>query len=210
MTGFRFVAKFQKSGDSLMKQLLVPVLALVYFTILTSFPVLADNNDGMIIELKTSDFELTQTDISALAVGESRTIETESGRVVDIIRTVDGAEIYIDGELLEMHLDHEGLHEVHKIEKHVEIICEDDENCEKNVFVIAAHDSGDPDWVTEAGDTVIIHENIELSCTDDEEGSSCSDDAIWITEDGQELHQLHEGEKGHKIIVIKKKILTED
>ena len=157
-----------------MKQPLTAFLALVYCAILASFPLLADDQEELIIQLKTDDFELAETDIGALAVGESKTIETESGRVVDILRTADGAEIYVDGELLDLHMDHEGVHEM---TQRVEIICEDEGNCEKNVFVVNAHDS---------------------------------DDASWISEDGQDLHQLHEGKEGQKVIVIRKEILKQD
>ncbi len=37
-----------------------------------------------------------------------KTIETDSGKIIDILRTADGAEIYVDGELLEMNFDDEG------------------------------------------------------------------------------------------------------
>jgi len=150
-----------------MKQLLTAFLALAYFAVLAPFPLLAHDREEMTIQLKTGDFELTETDISALAVGESKTIETESGKVIDILKTADGAEIYVDGALLDLNFDHERPDGVHEITQNVEIICDD-------------------------------------------EGTSCSDDAIWISEDGQELHQLHEGNQDHKVFVITKEILTED
>ena len=92
-----------------------------------------------------------------------------------------------------MDLDHEGVHGEHMIQKHVEVICEDDEDCDENI---------------------IIHKEIEISCTDDEEGASCSDKNIWISEgedfDPEELHEKHKGEETHKVIVIKKEINPED
>jgi len=162
-----------------MKTLLKTILALATFVILAATTVQAENQKKMIVALKTSDFELTETDISSLAVGEAQTIETESGRVIDILRTVDGAEIYVDGELLEMNFDDDALHENHMVSKHV-----------------------------------FIHKEIELSCTDDEEGTSCSDKTIWVSDNGdidlEEIHEKHSSGNAHKVIVIRKEIITED
>ena len=44
-------------------------------------------------------------------LGESQTIETNNGKVIDLLRTADGVEIYVDGE-------GEG-HKVIMIRKHV-------------------------------------------------------------------------------------------
>jgi hypothetical protein len=197
-----------------MKQLLKPIFAFACLTVLASSPLLAGGQKEVVIALKTGDFELVETDVSEMAVGEARTIETENGKMIDILRTTDGAEVYIDGELLEMNAGSDGeRHELHRIEKHVEIICDDDENCNKEVFVVALDEGEQFDLTGTKGDTVIFHREIELSCTDSEEGTSC-DQAVLVNADGnidlEELHHLQEGEKGHKFIVIKKEILTED
>jgi hypothetical protein len=197
-----------------MKQLLKPIFAFACLTVLASSPLLAGGQKEVVIALKTGDFELVETDVSEMAVGEARTIETENGKMIDILRTTDGAEVYIDGELLEMNAGSDGeRHELHRIEKHVEIICDDDENCNKEVFVVALDEGEQFDLTGTKGDTVIFHREIELSCTDSEEGTSC-DQAVLVNTEGdidvEELHHLQEGEKGHKFIVIKKEILTED
>ena len=140
-----------------MKHYLRPVFALVVLLLLTAISVQAVAGGKMVIALKTDDFELAETDISELAVGEAQTIETESGTVIDILRTADGADIYVDGELLEMNFDDAGLHEVHVMEEHVEIVCDDDEDL-----------------------------------------------------DLEELHESHQSGEGHKVIVIKKEIVSED
>jgi len=116
--------------------------AIILLAIFVSGTVLAEAEEKMIIALKTDHFEVAETDISTLAVGEAKTIETDSGKVIDIIRTADGAEIYVDGELLEMDFDHEGLHEEHMIRKHVEIICAEGEDCDKHIVM---HAEGDTD-----------------------------------------------------------------
>ena len=169
-----------------MKHFLKPVLALASFAVFCTTPVQADTlekPEKLVIALKTNDFELTETDVSELAIGQAQTIETESGRVIDILRTADGVEIYVDGELLEMN----------------------------------AENVDQPD----AGNHVFIHNEIELSCThDDEEGTSCDEHVIWTSDgeeiDHEELHEMHKdlevsGDgKEHKVIVIKKEIVSED
>ena len=152
-----------------MKQYLKPVFALATFAFLAASSVQAESEEKMVIALKTDDFELTETDISTLAIGEGQTIETESGKVIDILRTPDGVEIYVDGEMLEMDFDHDGLHEEHMVRKHVEVICDSDEGCDEMIW-----NSAD--------------EDIDL----------------------EELRKMHEGEEGHKFIVIKKEIITQD
>ena len=144
-----------------MKHYLKPVFMLSVFVLIAANSAFAETE--MVIALKTDKFELTETDISTLAIGEAKTIETDSGSIIDILRTAEGAEIYVDGELLEMDFDYEG--------KHVEVICEDDNECDEHVIIVAG---GEEDI------------NIE------------------------ELHEMHNGEEGHKVIVIKKQINTQD
>ena len=197
-----------------MKHYLRPIFTLAALLLLTATSVQVTAGEKMVIALKTDDFELAETDISELAVGEAQTIETESGTVIDILRTADGAEIYVDGELLEMNFDGEGLHEEHVMEKHMEIVCDDDEECIKHVIVLGDDDSHNSEWVTADGENVFIHKEVEISCTDDEDGTSCSDRMIWISGDEsidlEELHELHQNDDGHKIIVIEKEVVSED
>jgi len=197
-----------------MKRYLQPIIALAVVAILTTTSVQAQTEEKVVVAIKTDHFALAKTDISELAVGEAKTIETESGKVIDILRTADGAEVFIDGKLLEMDFDDDGLHEEHMIRKHVEIICANDEDCDKHVVIHADDDSDITEWITEDGDNVIIHKEIELTCTDDEEGTSCSDQMVWVSDgdeiDIEELHKKHADGKGYKVIVIKKESDTED
>jgi len=194
-----------------MKHYLKPVFTLFVFILITANSVFAETE--MIIALKTDAFELAQTDISALAIGEAKTIETESGSIIDILRTADGAEIYVDGELLEMDFDHEGLHEGHMVKKHVEVICTDDEACDEHVIVLS-DDVDVSNWPVEEGENVVIHKEIELTCSDEDETGHCEDKMIWVSEgediDLEKIHEMHNGEQGHKVIVVKKQINTRD
>ena len=197
-----------------MKHYLRPVFALFAFALLISASVYAETREKMVIALQTDDFELAETDISTLAIGEAKTIETDSGKVIDILRTNDGAEIYVDGELLEMNFNDDNLHEEHMMEKHVEIVCHDEEECEENIFVISGDGDEESKWVTAEGEHVSIHREMEVTCSDDEEGSRCNHQMILISDDEdidlEGLHEEHEGGEGHKIIMIKKVHVTED
>ena len=101
----------------------------------------------VLIALHTDEFDLQETDISHLAVGESETIVTDSGQTIDLLRSGDGVEIYVDGELLDPGLgwdaavngEHAGTHQ------RVEVICVDDGSCEKTVWV---SDEADADSAT--------------------------------------------------------------
>ena len=196
-----------------MKYYLRPVFALFVLALLTSASVFAETREKMVIALQTDDFELAETDISALAIGEAKTIETDSGKIIDILRTNDGAEIYVDGELLEMNFNDDNLHEEHMMEKHVEIVCDNEEECDENIFILSGDGHEESEWVAADGEHVSIHREIEIRC-DDEEGSDCSHEMLLISDDGdidlEELHEQHGSGEAHKLIVIKKVHVTED
>lgn len=103
----------------------------------------ADHEKTIVVKLKTDDFEAIETDVSDLAVGESEIIHTEDGRTIDLLRTTDGVEIYVDGELVDTDLEGDGqVHKkhivVHKdidVETNVEIECDEAEECEELVWI---------------------------------------------------------------------------
>ena len=196
-----------------MKHYFRPVLALFVLTILDSASVFAETREKVVIALQTDDFELAETDISTLAIGEAKTIETDSGKVIDILRTIDGAEIYVDGELLEMNFNDEKLHEENMMERHVEIVCDSEDECDENIFILSGDGHEESEWVAADGEHVSIHREIEIRC-DDEEGSDCSHEMLLISDasdiDLEELHEQHGIGEAHKVIVIKKVHVTED
>jgi len=197
-----------------MKHYLRPVLALFALAILTSGYVFAESREKVFIALQTDDFELAETDISTLAIGEAKTIESESGKIIDILRTNDGAEIYVDGELLEMNFNENSLHDEHMMEERVEIVCDSEDECDENIFVLNGDLHEASEWVTADGEHVTIHSEVEVICSDDEEGSHCDREIILISDDGdidlKELHEEHASGEAHKRIVIKEVQITED
>ena len=151
----------------------------------------------MMFKLKTGDAEMIEADVSDMAVGESETFVTESGRTVDLLRTQDGMEVYLDGELLDM--DFENAHGKHMmIHKDTDVECYSDVEgeCEHDsVFIMAGDDLQAVD-----GDHVkIISKHVEVICNDDED----CEEMVWIS-DGDDVHveEFHE-EDGHKVIKIR-------
>ena len=140
-------------------QLIVLILAAVFLLGLSPTRAAEDasatGEKKIVIALKADDFEVHETDISHLAVGEAETIVTDSGKTVDLLRTEEGVEVYVDGELMGSDLDglgaHHGGHKV--IHKHVEIICDDDEDCDGLV-----HLEEDIDFDAEVHDHDLEHD----------------------------------------------------
>ena len=83
-----------------MKRLLIVPLA----TLLGLSAAIAggDAETRRMIAIHTDTLGLVEMDLSDLQLGESRTVTTEDGHVVDALVTAEGIEIYVDGELLEM------------------------------------------------------------------------------------------------------------
>lgn len=203
-----------------MKQIILLLVTGIF--VLSTSSLLAGEDVEKIVEekyivvLSTDDFELEETDLSHLAVGDAETILTESGKTVDLLRTEDGIEIYIDGELLDIGMGDVELHGSHKIiHTDVEIICDEDEECEENIWI---SEDGDIDLeaLHASGDhkVIMIHEDSEHGEMDVDvevlhEGHETAHKVIKIKhgEPGDDMGELHEAH-GEKIIIIKK--TTED
>ena len=86
--------------------------------IIASFSAIAGDDADVVVEekiviaLSTDDFELEETDLSHLAVGDAETIVTECGTTIDLLRTEAGIEVYVDGVLLDVGGAHEDPHSV--------------------------------------------------------------------------------------------------
>lgn len=197
-----------------MKHLLRPAFALLSFALLTSASVFAETQEKIIIALQTGDFELAETDISNLAIGEAKTIETDSGKIIDILRTNDGAEIFVDGELLEMNFGDEDLHAEHMMTKHVEVLCDGEDGCDENIVILDSEGNETSEWVMSDGNHVSISHDVEITCSDDEDGTHCDHQMVFISDDGDidldAIHEAHGSEDVNTRIVIKKVDVTKD
>jgi hypothetical protein len=98
--------------------------------------------EQIVIALSTDDFELAETDLSHMEVGDAESFTTDSGKRIDLLRTETGVEIYVDGEMIEAGtFGDDELHLGHKVvDAHVEVICHSENDCEKTVLI-----SGDED-----------------------------------------------------------------
>ena len=141
-----------------MKHYLIPGLAAVFLVGAAAVCFAGENTDAgkkIVIALKTDDFEIPETDISHLAIGDAETIMTDSGRTIDLLRTADGVEVYVDGELLEPSLagDGEMLHE------RVEVVCDGDDACEEMHWTTGDGEDIDLDGLQGEGHkAIMIHE----------------------------------------------------
>jgi len=136
---------------------LILLLAIAVFTLGAAS--LSAGEDKMVIALTTDDFELAETDVSNLEIGDSETIYTQSGKTIDLLRTADGIEIYVDGELLELGLNgEEGIHEGHHIvHQYVEVDCDTEEDCDMDLELGSLHGEGHHEKV------IIIKEKTEIN-----------------------------------------------
>lgn len=199
-----------------MKHCLKPVYALFAATVILVAPAYAGDEKNMVVSIETDSISLTELDIGSLAVGESKTIETKSGQVIDLLRTVDDVEVYIDGKLLDIGAIHDHGNQVNVIRKHVEIICDDDDDsaCDKHMVISTGGDHEISAWSAEGDMEVLIHDDIEINCVDDEDGSDCAKKVILISKDGEvdieALQEEHVDGEGHKIIVITSEVDSND
>lgn len=199
-----------------MKHCLKPVYALIALAMFSIVPGHASDEKNMVISIETDSINLTEMDVGSLAIGESKTIETDSGQVIDLLRTVDNVEIYIDGELVDIGFGQNPDSAVHIIKKHVEITCddEDEDACEKHLVIHADGDYDFSAWSVEGEEETLGHDDIEITCITEEDESECISHVVWVN-DGDEieiesLHPEHVDGEQHKIIVIEKKADSHD
>lgn len=166
--------------------------------------------EKIVVALSTDDFEIEETDLSHLAVGDAETIVTESGKTIDLLRTEDGIEIYVDGEPIEVGGWHDEKHIVHKIK----IVCDEDEEDCDDLAAMATIEDIDIDTLHDNGHKFIFIGDEEGDLDVDvemlEDGAHQVHGAVHIVKkfDGEDLGELHEGGE-HEVIIIKKKVEDE-
>lgn len=156
-------------------------------------PVTQPEGHSVVIALKTNDFELGETEVSDLAVGESKTIVTDGGKTIDLLRNEDGIEIYVDGELIEMDIDPDkNLHAGQHLSEDIEIVCTDDRECQDMVWIQAGAEAMAKE-APDGGGVHVIRSEIQIECDD---GENCSEQAIVIANDPASLEILdgHDGD----------------
>lgn len=164
-----------------MKKVIRTAAVLATLALLASGMATAGSTEKRVIAIKTSEFELAETDVSHLAIGEAESIVTESGKTIDILRTAEGLEIYVDGELLEMSFGKE--HHAHRLHELEEMDCDGAEGDCDFEFIRHAGAHGDGD----AHGTVI--KKVHLECVSDDEGE-CADEMVWVSDDTVDLGDI--------------------
>lgn len=165
--------------------------------------------EKIVIALETDDFAIEETDLGHLAVGEAETIVTESGKTVDLLRTVDGIEVYVDGELIEAGGMHDEKHVVHTIR----VVCDDEEeDCSEDVTWMESLEDVEIESLREGGQKfIVIHsEDGELDVEQLPEGAHEVHGTVHIVKEIDvevldEAHEMH-GDGEHEVIIIKKNI----
>jgi hypothetical protein len=108
----------------------------------------------ILVAVKTDDVDLQEIDLSDLQPGDSETIMTESGKTIDLLRTEDDVEIYIDGERLDiarLHGKH-GAKAVRIVDHKVEVVCDGDEECDHMMLLEGMPELPHDAYIGDGGD----------------------------------------------------------
>ncbi len=161
--------------------------------------------EKILIALNTDDFVIEETDLSHLAVGDAETIVTDSGKTVDLLRTEDGIEVYVDGELI----DTGGSHDEHHIAHRIKIICDEgQQDCVEDMSWIEGMEDIEVETLHDGRHRVVIMggdgEDWDVEVLGD--GEHEVHGTVHIVKefsdvDPGELHEAHDRE----VIVIKKR-----
>ena len=165
--------------------------------------------EKIVIALETDDFAIEETDLSHLAVGDAETIVTESGKTVDLLRTEDGIEVYVNGELIEAGGMHEEKHVVHRIR----IVCDDEgEDCSEDMTWMESLEDVEIESLQEGGQKFIVisTEDGEFDVEQLPEGAHEVHGTVHVVKEIDvevldEFGEIH-GDGEHEVIIIKKKV----
>ncbi len=160
-----------------------------------SWAFVANAEETVIIKLKGDDFNLQETDLSHLAIGESEVIYTESGKELTLTRTEKGVEVLVDGEEIAP------MPDFTDVECNIEVIVDSDcEDC--------AHDAHEMVVVTEvdSNNTNCLHEDSGHAWVSDIGEKHIIKRIKVNAEDGDVVHEV----KKHMIIIHEQEIETID
>lgn len=117
----------------------------------------------VVVALKTDDVELHEMDISHLQPGDAETIITEDGKTIDLLRTEDDVEIYIDGKLLELGSEGAGHQKVvHARHQEIQIDCDAEADCEETVW-FGEDEADGQDKQHDVEKVYIIHKEVKTN-----------------------------------------------
>ena len=168
-----------------------------------------EGEETIVISIVTDDFAIEDADLSHLAVGDAETFVTDGGKTVDMLRTDDGIEIYVDGELIEggdVSADKHIVREIH-------IVCDEEaEDCSEDMTWVEGLEDLEIESLHEHGQKYIVinSEDGEFDVEQLPEGAHEIHGSVHIVKDIDvevldELHELH-GAGEREVIIIKKEI----
>lgn len=193
-----------------MKSTLETMMALAAAGLLAGAAVAGGEPEETIkVEVSTGHGGVFMADMSDAAVGDAQTWTTENGKVIDVLRTENGVEIYVDGELMDASFGEEALHGAHVVlHEEMEVECHgtDGEDCRHDVIVMKNGDvsmDGDFDVVIDgdAAEHQVIVKRFEMVCEDEDGAKDCGELAVFSDEERAHLEAL--GDEGHDVKVIK-------
>jgi hypothetical protein len=163
--------------------------------------------EKIVIALETDDFAIGETDLSHLAVGDAETIVTESGKTVDLLRTEDGIEVYVDGELIEAG----GAHEAKHVVRQIRVVCDgEEEACVEDMTWMERLEDVEIDALQEGGQKFIVisGEDGEFEVEQLPEGVHEAHGSVHIVRDidVEVLDEADEMHGEHEVIIIKQKV----
>lgn len=166
-------------------------------------------DETIVISIVTDDFVIEDADLSRLSVGDAETFVTDSGKTVDMLRTEDGIEVYVDGELIEGDDMQDEKHIVHKIR----IVCDDEgEECGEDMTWVEGLEDVEIDSLHEHGQKfiVIAGEGGDIDIEQLSESAHEVHGTVHIVKEIdvevlEEVHELH-GDGEREVVIIKKKV----
>ena len=156
------------------------------------------------IKLKTDDFEMSETDLSHLEIGDSETLYTEDGKEIFVTRHEQGMTVEVDGKTIEMldslHAGHGDGYQVRKI-----IRCHEGEECETEFDGLIEHDELQK---LHHGDGYAMGYRVEkiLECSSEDD---CTEDVqVWVDESDGDVVVETDGDS--HVFVVKRHYKHDD
>jgi hypothetical protein len=126
-------------------QLTALLLPAIMASLACAGTVVAAEGPKKLIDIDAGGIQIDRLDFSRLAPGDSATMYTDDGRVIDILRKERGIEIFVDGEPLfapSLHsADHHsgGIHGAHRVMIRIECESRDDDECAEDRLTPVDH-----------------------------------------------------------------------
>ena len=181
----------------------IRTLTVFFWLFLIAAAAVAGEKHATHIEIKVDDdgevfaWHSDDADLESLAVGESKTLTSESGREATITRTEDGFVIEADGETIDVLNLHGGKH-VKMIHGDHDVVIDTEKRIEKRIEVIKTDDDEAVTIISTAGMDDAKRARIEAAL----EEAGVEGDVLFL--DGSDLHEDGQAHARREIRIIRK------